>query len=140
MVHNAIENGMMEAIGEGLAVLKYSPFKYNFVQLLDLYNHRSVIESRLIGWIQDAFKENGELSDTSSVIGSGGAGKTRIKAEGDWAVDLAKEMGVDTPVMEDAMKVRSESATVEEDSPNGFRNKVISAMRGVFGLHDVKKI
>lgn len=139
MVHNAIENGMMESIGEGLAVLKYSPFKYDFVQLLNLYNHRSVVESRLIGWAQNAFKEDGQLSDTSSVIGSGGAGKERIKAEGDWTVDLAKELGVDTPAMEDAMKIRSESATIEEDSPNGFRNKVISAMRGQFGQHDVKK-
>lgn len=139
MVHNAIENGMMESIGEGLAVLKNSPYKYDFVQLLDLYNHRSVIESRLIGWIQDAFKENGDLSDTSSVIGSGGAGKERVKAEGDWTLDFAKEIGVDTPAIKSAMIVRSESSQVDEDSPNGFRNKVISAMRGQFGQHDVKK-
>ncbi len=139
MVHNAIENGMMESIGEGLAVLKFSPFKYDFVQLLDIYNHRSVIESRLIGWAQDAFRENKELSDTSSVIGSGGSGKERVKAEGDWMVELAKETGVDAPAIENAMKVRSESASIEEDSPNGFRNKVVSAMRGQFGQHDVKK-
>lgn len=139
MVHNAIENGMMESIGEGLAVLKFSPFNYDFVKLLDLYNHKSVVESRLIGWAQDAFKEDGELTDTSSVIGSGGAGKERVKAEGDWTVELAKELGVGTPAIEEAMKVRSESAGVKEDSPNGFRNKVISAMRGQFGGHDVKK-
>lgn len=139
MVHNAIENGMMESIGEGLAILKNSQFKYDFVQLLDIYNHRSVVESRLIGWAQDAFKEDADLSDTSSVIGSGGAGKIRVKAEGDWAVELAKGMGIDTPAIEHAMKVRSESPAVAEDSPNGFRNKVISAMRGQFGQHDVKK-
>lgn len=139
MVHNAIENGMMESIGEGLAVLENSPFKYDFVQLLDLYNHRSVVESRLIGWIQDAFKENADLSDTSSVIGSGGAGKERVKAEGDWTLDFAKEINVDAPAIESAMLVRSKSAEVAEDSPNGFRNKVISAMRGQFGQHDVKK-
>lgn len=139
MVHNAIENGMMESVGEGLAVLKYGPFNYDFTKLLDLYNHRSVIESRLVGWALDAFKEDSELSDTSSIVGSGGAGKERIKAEGDWTVELAKEMGVDVPAIENAMKVRSESAEVKEDSPNGFRNKVISAMRGQFGQHDVKK-
>lgn len=139
MVHNAIENGMMESIGEGLAVLKFSQFKYDFDKLLDLYNHGSVIQSRLIGWARDAFKEDPELENTSSVIGSGGAGKERVKAEGDWTIDLAKEMGIDSPAIEDSMQVRSESATIEENSPNGFRNKVVSALRGQFGGHDVKK-
>lgn len=139
MIHNGIENGMMESLGEGLAILKYSQFKYNFSQLLDLYNHRSVIESRLVGWAKEAFDEDAELSDTTSVIGSGGAGKERVKAEGDWTVELAKELGVDAPAIECSMKVRSESPSVEEYSPNGFRNKVISALRGKFGQHDVKK-
>ncbi|MBI3103722.1 NADP-dependent phosphogluconate dehydrogenase [Candidatus Daviesbacteria bacterium] len=138
MVHNAIEYGMMESIGEGLAILKHGPFKYDFVQLLDLYNHRSVVESRLIGWAQDAFKEDGELVSISSSIGSGGSGK-RIPGEADWTVDVAKELGIDVPAMEDAVRVRENSQNDPEDSPEGFRNKVISAMRGVFGQHDVKK-
>lgn len=139
MVHNGIENGMMESLGEGLAVLRYSPFKYDFVKLLDIYNHRSVIESRLVGWAKEAFEEDSELSDTSSIIGSGGAGKERVKAEGDWTVDLAKEIGIGAPAIGHSMQVRSESPQVEENSPNGFRNKVISALRGKFGQHAVKK-
>ena len=138
MVHNAIEYGMMESIGEGLAILKNSDFKYDFVKLLDIYNHRSVVESRLIGWAQDAFKEDGQLSNISSSIGSGGSGK-RVPGEADWTVEGAKEMGIDVPAMEAAIEVRSESDKDSEESANGFRNKVISAMRGVFGQHDVKK-
>lgn len=139
MVHNGIEYGMMESIAEGLAILKFSDFKYDFTKLLDLYNHGSVVESRLIGWILNAFKENSELSDTSSMIGSGGAGKERTKAEGDWTVELAKEMGIDTPALRAALDVRHSSSEVQENSPNGFRNKVVSALRGQFGGHDVKK-
>lgn len=138
MVHNAIEYGMMESIGEGLAILKNGPFTYNFVKLLDIYNHRSVVESRLIGWAQDAFKEDPNLSNISSSIGSGGSGK-RVPGEADWTVEVAKEMGIDVPAMESAIKVRTESDKDNEESANGFRNKVISAMRGVFGQHDVKK-
>ena len=138
MVHNAIEYGMMESIGEGLAILKNSPFKYDFRKLLDLYNHRSVVESRLVGWALDAFKEDPNLSSISSSIGSGGSGK-RVPGEADWTVDVAKEMGIDVPAMEDSIRVCSESANDDENSANGFRNKVISAMRGVFGQHDVKK-
>lgn len=139
MVHNGIEYGMMEALGEGLAVLKNSPFKYDFDKLLDIYNHRSVIESRLVGWAQNAFKEEPNLDNTSSKIGSGGAGEQRIPGEADWTVEVAKEVGVGTPVIEDAIRIREESANVEENSPNGFRNKVISALRGQFGQHKVKK-
>ncbi len=138
MVHNAIEYGMMESIGEGLAILKHGPFKYDFTKLLDIYNHRSVVESRLIGWAKDAFSEDNELSNISSSIGSGGSGK-RVPGEADWTVEVAKEMGIGVPAMEAAIKVRSESGADEESSANGFRNKVISAMRGVFGQHDVKK-
>lgn len=138
MVHNAIEYGMMESIGEGLSILKNGPFKYDFVKLLDIYNHRSVVESRLIGWAQEAFMEDSDLSNISSSIGSGGSGK-RVSGEADWTVEVAKEMGIDTPAMEAAIRIRSESGKDVEDSPNGFRNKVVSAMRGVFGQHDVKK-
>lgn len=139
MVHNAIEYGMMESIGEGLAILKHGPFKYDFVKLLDLYNHRSVVESRLVGWLLEAFKEDANLSNISSSIGSGGSGK-RIPAEADWTVEMARqELGIDVPAMEASIKVRENSSNDPEDSPNGFRNKVISAMRGIFGQHDVKK-
>ncbi len=138
MVHNAIEYGMMESIGEGLSILKNSDFKYDFTKLLDLYNHRSVVESRLIGWALDGFKENPTLSDTSSSIGSGGSGKI-VPAEGDWTLEIAKGMGIGVPAMEGAVAVRHNSPKDVEDSPNGFRNKVVSAMRGVFGQHDVKK-
>jgi len=139
MVHNAIEYGMMESLGEGLAILKHSEFKYDFSRLLDLYNHKSVIESRLVGWAKEAFDEDPNLSDISSIIGSGGAGKERIKAEGDWTIELAQKLGVDAPSIEASMKVRSDSSNVEESSPNGFRNKVVSALRGKFGAHAVKK-
>ncbi len=139
MVHNGIEYGMMEALGEGLSVLKNSPFEYDFDTLLDIYNHRSVIESRLVGWAQNAFKEDPNLENTSSTIGSGGTGADRVKGEADWTVDTAKELGIDTPVIENAIKVREESGKDDENSPNGFRNKVVSALRGQFGHHAVKK-
>lgn len=139
MVHNGIEYGMMESLAEGLAVLKNGPFKFDFNKLLDIYNHRSVVESRLVGWAQKAFVEDSELSSTSSQIGSGGAGAKRIPGEADWTVDVAKELGIDAPAIENAIKVREDSSQVEENSPNGFRNKVVSALRGQFGQHAVKK-
>lgn len=131
MVHNGIEYGMMEAVGEGAAILKFAPFKLDLAEVFRVYNNRSVIESRLVGWTQEALKEDPNLSQISSEIKSTG--------EGEWTIKTAKELGVQTPVIEDSFKVRQSSANDPEDSPAGFRNKVVSAQRGKFGQHEVKK-
>ncbi|MBI2040387.1 decarboxylating 6-phosphogluconate dehydrogenase [Candidatus Microgenomates bacterium] len=137
-IHNGIEYGMMEAIGEGAAILKASPFNYDLREVFRIYNTGSIIESRLVGWTLAELKADHELSNISSVIGSaGGGGKT--KGEGHWTVELAKEMGIDVPVIEASVKVRDESEKDREDSANGFRNKVVAAMRWQFGQHPVKK-
>ena len=54
-------------------------------------------------------------------------------------LEVARELKIDVPAMVDSVRVRDHSPKDPEDSPEGFRNKVISAMRGQFGQHDVKK-
>ncbi|EKD80513.1 MAG: hypothetical protein ACD_40C00071G0001, partial [uncultured bacterium] len=54
MVHNGIEYGMMQAIAEGAAVLHASKFNFDLVNVFKLYNHNSVITSRLVGWTGEA--------------------------------------------------------------------------------------
>lgn len=138
MVHNGIEYGMMEAIGEGAAVLKESDFDYDLREVFRVYNNRSIIESRLVGWTGAELNNDPNLDNISSVIGSaGGAGKA--KGEGHWTVELAHEMSIDVPVIEASLKVRENSDKDPENSPAGFRNKVVAAMRWQFGRHPVKK-
>jgi 6-phosphogluconate dehydrogenase len=131
MVHNGIEYGMMEAISEGAAILKASPFDLDMVEIFRVYNNRSVVESRLVGWALDALKEDAELTNYSSKIGHTG--------EGEWTVKVAQEMGVEARVIKDSFDIRVESETVDESSPDGYRNKLTSAMRGKFGQHEVGK-
>lgn len=131
MIHNGIEYGMMEAIAEGAAALKASDFDLDLNDVFRVYNNKSVIESRLVGWTREALEEDPELSEYSSKINHTG--------EGEWTIKTAKELGVDPVVIEDSFKVRVESEHVDENSPNGFRNKAVSAMRGKFGGHSVKK-
>lgn len=137
-IHNGIEYGMMEAIGEGAAILKNSEFPYDLREVFRIYNTGSIIESRLVGWTLAELKEDPELATISSVIGSGGgAGKT--KGEAHWTIEHAKSLGVDAPVIEASVEVRDNSDKDIEDSPNGFRNKIVAAMRWQFGRHPVKK-
>ncbi|TXH00868.1 MAG: decarboxylating 6-phosphogluconate dehydrogenase [Candidatus Moraniibacteriota bacterium] len=127
MVHNGIEYGMMQAIAEGAAVLKKSEFKIDMAKVFEIYNNRSVIESRLVGWTQEALIEDPELTNTSSKIDHTG--------EGEWTIEAAKELGVEVPIIEESLEVRKRSSEASED----YRDKVVSAMRGKFGGHAVKK-
>lgn len=131
MVHNGIEYGMMEVIAEGAAVLKSSGMDLNLPEIFRVYNNQSVIESRLIGWTEEALKEDPDLSEYSSKINHSG--------EGEWTINTAKELGVEVPVIEDSFKVRLNSENDAENSAQGFRNRVVSAQRGKFGGHSVKK-
>ncbi len=125
MVHNGIEYGMMQAIGEGFALMKQAPFKLNLAEIADLYNHKSVIESRLVGWLKDGFKKYGEdLKEISGTVSHSG--------EGQWTVETAKKMDISVPVIEDALKFRIES----QNKPN-FTGQVVSVLRNQFGGHNV---
>lgn len=129
MVHNGIEYGMMQAIAEGASVLKHSKFKIDLVKVFDVYNKKSVIESRLVDWTKKALEIDPDLKNISSVIGASG--------EGEWTIKTAKELKVDVPIIEKSFKVRLKSKNVKQTSKNAFRNKVVSAMRGQFGHHNV---
>lgn len=139
MVHNGIEYGMMEAIGEGAAILKYSDFNFDLREVFRVYNNKSIIDSRLVDWTLKELNEDPQLKSISSAIGSaGGAGKG--KAEAHWTIEIAEKMGIDVPAIKAALKVRESSDKDKEDSPSGFRNKVVAAMRWQFGRHPVKKV
>ncbi len=127
MVHNGIEYGMMQAIGEGFEVMKKAPFSLNLKKVTEVYNHGSVIESRLVGWLKDAFDQHGENLDEIS-------GSVAQSGEGLWTSQTAKELGVLVPIIEGAVKFRQDS----QKRPS-YTGKVVSALRNQFGGHEVKK-
>jgi 6-phosphogluconate dehydrogenase len=99
MVHNGIEYGMMQAIAEGFEVLKKSDFNLDLEQVAGLYNKKSVIESRLVGWLMSGFKKFGQdLDDVSGTVAHTG--------EGEWTVVTAKKLGVPVPIIEESFNLR----------------------------------
>ena len=127
MIHNGIEYGMMQAIGEGFNILKKSDLSIDLSEASRIYNCGSVIESRLIGWLNKAYKEwGGDLDSVSGTINHSGEGK--------WTVETAKKMKEPVPIIEGAYNFR-----VESSSKPSYIGQVVSALRGQFGGHDVKK-
>lgn len=128
MVHNGIEYGMMEAIGEGYGVMKASPFDLDFVAVTKIYQQGSVVRSWLIDLVRNIF-ENEDIENTS--------GEINMLGEGEWTVDAGKEFGVDVRVLEDSVNVRKESKLPENQ--NKFSNKIVALLRKQFGGHGVSK-
>ena len=127
MVHNGIEYGMMQSLGEGFALMRASPFNLNLAAVAELYNHGSVITSRLTGWLKETFQEYGEDLDAVS-------GAVAQSGEGMWTVEAGKEYKVSVPVIAAAVQFRVAS----QKSPS-YTGQILSGLRNQFGKHDVLK-
>jgi len=126
MVHNGIEYGMMQAIAEGFEVLKKAEFGISLKEAARVYNNRSVIESRLVGWLVAAYGEYGENLDAIS-------GEVAATGEGLWTVEAAKRLSVPTPIIEGSVHFRDQS----KGNPS-YTGQVLSALRNQFGGHEAK--
>ncbi len=125
MVHNAIEYGMMQSIAEGFNILGSSEFNLNLPDAADVFAHGSVIESRLVNWLSDAFTEYGPKLD-------GVKGSVDSNGEGAWTVDYAEDKGLVDWALKAAVDFRAES----QKNPS-FTGQILSAIRGQFGGHSV---
>lgn len=126
MVHNGVEYGMMQAIGEGFDILRASEFELDLEKVAKVWNHGSVIRSWLIELAEEAFRDSPELTDIRDIVHSSG--------EGLWTVEEALRLQVPAQVITDALYVRYASERNES-----FSNKVVAALRNGFGGHKVEK-
>lgn len=126
MVHNGIEYGMMQAIAEGFALMKKSPYKVDLRSIAKLYNHGSVIESRLVGWLEQAFT-------TYGVDLRGVSGSVAHTGEGEWTVKTAKKLRVPTPIIQGSLDARLASS-----KKPSFTGQILMGMRNQFGGHAIK--
>ncbi|GAB4341861.1 MAG: decarboxylating 6-phosphogluconate dehydrogenase [Desulfobulbaceae bacterium] len=127
MIHNGIEYGMMQAYGEGFALLEASPYSehFNYRELARLWNRGSVIRSWLLELLENAFEGDPRLHDLAAYVDDSG--------EGRWTVEQAVESGVAAPVITQALFARFQSR-----DPNSFAARVLAALRREFGGHAVK--
>lgn len=123
MVHNGIEYGMMQAIGEGLEILNQSEFELDFEKVANVWNHGSIITGYLMQCTKQAFEHNGNM--LNKVIP-----KIDANGEGLWTVEEALRLNVSAPVITNALFVRNAS---KDDYK--FSERVVAAQRNEFGGH-----
>ncbi|HEX8966156.1 MAG TPA: decarboxylating 6-phosphogluconate dehydrogenase [Patescibacteria group bacterium] len=130
MVHNGIEYGMMQAIGEGFEVLEKSAYNFDLVSVANLWQKGTIVSSFLIDRAKDALVKDPKLSQLTGVIAASG--------EADWTIEAAKEENVSVPIIEGSLDYRKESQS-DAKIQNSFTAKMVSALRHEFGGHEVKK-
>ena len=127
MIHNGIEYGMMQAMAEGLDLIKgKEEFDLDLAQITELWRHGSVVRSWLLDLTADALKADQQLTTIAPYVADSG--------EGRWTVIEAVEQGVAAPVLTSALQARFRS-----QDASGFSFKLLSMMRNGFGGHAVKK-
>lgn len=127
MIHNGVEYGMMQALAEGLALLRSrKEFGIDTAQVAELWRHGSVVQSWLLDLTADALSKEPDLEAIEPVVPDSG--------EGRWTAIEAVEQGVPAPVMTLALQMRFASQDRE-----GYPAKLLSLMRNAFGGHALVK-
>lgn len=126
MVHNGIEYGMMQSIGEGLELLKNGPFKgLDLASICKLWDHGSVIEGKLMRLAGRGLEKDNNLNGIAPYVEDTG--------EGRWCIDTGVEFRIPVPSMSLALFERFKSRSEER-----FQDRAIAMMRDEFGGHGTK--
>lgn len=122
LVHNAIEFGMLQAIGEGVDLLEHSDYRYDLPALFHNWAHGSVIRGWLIELMERGLRKRPRLEGLSP--------RVEDTREVRWAVEHALARELWTPVI-----ALSEMALYRSRDPGCLSAKAVAVMRHEFGGH-----
>lgn len=126
MVHNGIEYGMMQSIGEGFNLLHHSPYDFQLAEVAQVFNHGSVIRSWLMELTEKIYQQPEEMTEIAGVIPSSGEGK--------WTVEEALRLKVNLPVITQSLMTRFASEDCDK-----IGEKLVALLRNQFGGHAIVK-
>lgn len=121
MVHNAMEYGFLQVLGEGFAMLGASEFPLDLPRLAELWTHGSVIRSWLMELVAEALARPDHFEKIAPAVGGGSTGT--------WAVEEARRTGVKLPAIELSLKERTDKPS------NEYAARMVAALRYEFGRH-----
>jgi 6-phosphogluconate dehydrogenase len=125
LIHNAIEFGILQAIGEGVDLLSRSDYALDLPALFHCWNHGSVLRGWLIELMERGLREH-RLEDLSGYVED-----TR---EVRWAVEYALEKEAWIPVI-----AQAELALYRYRDPESVAGKAVAMLRHAFGGHPLHR-
>jgi len=126
LVHNGIEFGMLQAIGEGFALLQQSDFNLDIAQIFKNWSNGSVIRSWLVELMEKGLKEGPNFENIESYVEDTG--------EVDWLVQDAINREIPIPIISQSVMELFKSRTKDSDT-----YRAIALMRHGFGGHPYGK-
>lgn len=122
LVHNGIEFGMLQAIGEGLDLLEHYQDRLNVAEVLRCWRHGSVIRSWLIDLMEETYRAEARLEAIPAFVEDTG--------EVNWLVGDALRMEVPVPVISQSVM----QLLASRDERKSWA-RAIAMMRHGFGGH-----
>lgn len=130
MVHNAIEYGYMQSIGEGFEVLEKSPYKFGLTKVAQLYRKNTLISGFMMDRTEEVLLGDPKLEGMDGVIAESGEAK--------WTIEEAEKDNIAVPVIKESLRFRTLSQ-VDEKIQKSFAARMVAALRAAFGGHPVVK-
>lgn len=122
LVHNGIEFGMLQAIGEGIALLERHGDELELGPILEAWRHGSVIRSWLVDLMAQQFSQRGGMEQIPPYVEDTG--------EVNWLVSDALRMEVPIPVISQAVMQLFASRDAGK-----YWARAVAMMRNGFGDH-----
>ena len=113
---------MLEALGEGMEILAESHYKFDLHEVARAWENGSVVRGWLVELLERVLSRDPKLTSVSGEVGGG--------STGEWAVQTAKGLNIEVPVIEKSLEARKLSRKKQT-----FAGKVVSALRREFGGH-----
>lgn len=122
LVHNGIEFGMLQAIGEGMALLQAHPQQLPVQEVLQAWRHGSVIRSWLVDLLASQHRGQAGLEPVPPLVEDTG--------EVNWLLQDALRLEVPVPVIAQAVQ-----QLVASRDGRGDAARAVAMMRHGFGGH-----
>ena len=132
MVHNAIEYGYMQAIGEGFGLLNEGEYELDLEKVAKIYQKGTLVSGFMMDRAIEVLEKDPKLTNITGEIG---------KASGEtiWAVEEASKKGLLFDIIKRSLEIRNESGN-DPKIQKSFAAKMVAALRNAFGGHEVKKL
>lgn len=126
LVHNAIEFGMIQAIAEGVELLRGFDHDLDLPAIFEHWNHGTVIRSWLVELMGNALAEEGDWDSLSTYVEDTGEVK--------WVVDWALDRDVPLPAV-----TAAQTALLQYRDRDWPSARAVALLRNQFGGHPVHR-
>ncbi len=130
MIHNGMEYGIMQSLGEGFGVLEKSPYNLDLLKVAKLYEKGTLVSGFMLDRVVEVLSNDQKLSRVIGVIEQSG--------EGRWTIEQGRQEGVEVEIIERSLEFRKRSQ-YDSNIQKSFTARLIAALRNAFGGHEIRK-